>query len=101
MKSPVSSDLWDRYFSTTEGNKRQNVFPEREERWKKAILPPESPPPRHSRRHWPFCRGSKSSPIGERLPTQTGLAPLSVGRRPPMWACAGLPEGSLQLERFE
>lgn len=32
-----------------------------------------------------FCRGSKSSLRGECLPTQTGLVPLSVGRRPPMW----------------
>ena len=72
------------------------MFPEREERWKKPILSRESPPPHQSRRHWPFCRGSKSSPRGECLPTQTGLILLSVGRQPPMWACAGPALGFLR-----
>lgn len=40
------------------GKKQQNVFPEREERWKKPILPLQN------HRRWPFCRGSKTSPRG-------------------------------------
>lgn len=61
------------------GKKQQNVFPEREEKWKKAhpalritAVPLDSPP-------LAFLQRQQNFPKGGCLPTQTGLALLSEG----------------------
>lgn len=68
------------------GKKRLNVFPEREERWKKPILHLESPPCVPSEQpatlHWLFCRCSRTSPRGEGTVCQFKQGSLSLSRRP-------------------